>query len=98
MNRQVLLTVKILLCLTALGVVVFGHIDRTNELTEMRREIPKLEKELRKVELENARLQFEVDQFESPAHLLELARKPEFGHLKFPSLEDVLVVEESDAN
>ena len=70
----------------------------TNALTELRREIPKIEKELRKTELENARLQYEVDQFESPAHLLELARKPEFGHLKFPNLDDVMEVEEIDAD
>jgi len=98
MSRQVILTIKILFCFVAAGFAVFGHIDRSNELTEIRREIPLLEKEVKQIQLENIRLQYEVDRFESPIHLMELSRKPEFGHLKYPLAKDVIVVSEEEAD
>lgn len=57
---------------------------------EHRFAIPEAEKKLREIQAENNRLQYDIDQFESPLHLMELARKPEFSHLKAPYLQDIV--------
>ena len=35
-----------------------------------------------------------IEQFESPIHLMELARKPELSHLKYPTRERNRVLQE----
>lgn len=82
--------------LIAVGLMIctaFLYIEKMNELTELRLEIPTLKKELKVIEEENTRLQYDIDRFESPLHLMELSRKPEFGHLKYPYTKDVIVIE-----
>ena len=81
---------RILICIFFGGLALYLYIDDLNELTEMRREIPELEKALRRIEEENARLAYEVDTFESPQHLMELLRQPEYGHLRHPELKDII--------
>ena len=39
------------------------------------------------------RLSFAIEKFENPLHLMELARKPEFSHLKHPLVTEVVTVE-----
>lgn len=60
----------------------------------LRLAIPALQKEVNELTDENIRLQYAIDQFENSVNLLELARKPEFGHLKYPINADVMIVEE----
>jgi hypothetical protein len=43
---------------------------------------------------ENERMQVEIDRFESPLYLLEMLKKPEFSHLKFPRQSEIVIVEE----
>ena len=73
--------------------MLYLYIDKQNRLTELRRRIPELEKEVRYLQDENIRLKYEIDQFESPVHLMELAEKPEFGHLKYPTLDKVIILQ-----
>lgn len=87
--KQRLIVAQILICLSAVVFTVYAYIEKQNELTELRLAIPATAKEVRRIHEENIRLQYEIDQFESPVHLMELARKPEFGHLKYPYLPDV---------
>ena len=83
---------KLGVCLvTALG-AMYIYINEHNKVIEMQLAIPPLQKDLSAILAENERLQFEIDRFESPAHLLQLAKKPEFSHLKFPYTTDVLVI------
>lgn len=72
--------------------MLYVYIDRQNALTELKLQIPFLEKEVKQILEENIKLHYEINQFESPIHLMELARKPEFGHLKYPSLDQVLIL------
>jgi len=72
------------------------YIENQNVLTEVRREIPKIEKSLRAISEENLMLQYEIDRFENPLHLMELAQKPEFSHLRFPSYEEVLIIKDDN--
>lgn len=77
------------------GGALILYIDRLNELTRLRLEIPIHLKKLKELEEENQRLQYEIDQFESPLYLMELLKKPEFSHLKFPKEDEVVIIEDA---
>lgn len=76
------LLVRLLLCVLAGALGIYLYMDAHNALTEVRLAIPQVQKELRELREENKRLAFEVAKFESPDHLMQLARKPEYSHLK----------------
>jgi len=84
------LLVRVFLCIVCLGAFLYAYINQQNTITELRLEIPAVAKELQVIEEENTRLRFEIDQFESPAHLMELARKPEYRYLKHPLAKDII--------
>ncbi len=79
------------------GLCLYSFIDMQNEVTEFRIRLPQLAKEIKAVEEENDRLRYEIEQFENPQHLMQLARRPEFSHLKHPLLKEILTVKEDVA-
>lgn len=87
-KEQILLVVRVFICIFSVGLTLFAYIEKQNELTELRLAIPNIIKEVKNLQEENIRLTFEVEYFESPIHLMELMRKPEFSHLKYPFLQD----------
>ncbi len=86
------LLIKIFICLTAAGIALYVSVREQNALMELRRSIPPLDKKVRALHEENNRLQYSIDRFENPLHLLELSRLPEYGHLKYPETHDIIVV------
>ncbi|MBN9378711.1 MAG: hypothetical protein BGO14_07555 [Chlamydiales bacterium 38-26] len=84
--------IRLFACVFMMGISLYAYIYKQNELTELRLAIPALAKELRNIQEENHRLKYEIDYFESPIHLMELMRMPEFGHLKFAYNQDVIVL------
>ena len=66
-SRGVLL--RILLCIAVFGVLLYSYVDRQNDVTRLRLEIPQLAKEIKDLSEENTRLQYEIDLFESPQNL-----------------------------
>jgi hypothetical protein len=86
------LLLRISVCICGVGILLYGYINRQNGLTELRLQIPQLAKELKGIQEENTRLQYEIDRFESPILLMEMSRNPEFGHLKYPYLNDVMIL------
>jgi cell division protein FtsL len=84
--------VRIFVCLVIIGCALYSYIYQHNQLTELRMRVPKLAQVRKKLEEENQRLQFEIEKFENPLHLMELARKPEFSHLKQPLLPDIIII------
>lgn len=88
------LFVRLLICISFAGLILYKYIDKLNELTELQLSIPVLVKEVKEVHEKNLELQYAIDCFESPLHLMELARKPEFGHLKYPSNQHILFLPE----
>ena len=80
--------VRIFICIAAAGMTLFAYIEKQNELTGLRLAIPALAKEVSAIEEENIRLTYEIERFESPIHLMELKRKPEFSHLRYPYLDE----------
>ncbi len=87
-HRQHHIVLRLFLCIGIAGLTLFLYIDKQNDLTELRLAIPALSKEVKSIQEENIRLRYEIERFESPIHLIELMRKPEFSHLKFPYLKD----------
>lgn len=78
-----------------LGYFLYAYLVRQNSITELRLQIPSLCKEVEQIEEENTRLQFIIDTFENPVHLIELSRTPEYRHLKHPLNKDIVTIRES---
>lgn len=90
MNLGIL--IRSLMCILFLGAFLYSYIEKQNEITELRLEIPSHGKTLEELLQETVQLQFEIDQFKDPSHLLQLARLPEYRHLKYPSVKQILIV------
>jgi hypothetical protein len=86
--------IRILICIGTGGGFLYSYVDKQNAVTRRRLEIPVLAKQIRDLNEENTHLQYEVDLFESPEHLMELARHNEFCHLKHPMLKEILTMQE----
>lgn len=84
--------VKFGICILTISFAIYFYINAHNRLIEMQLAIPPLQKKMREILADNDRLQFEIDRFESPKHLMELAERPEFSHLKPSYTRDILVV------
>ena len=79
-------------CIIAAGFTLFAYIEKQNELTELRLAIPQLTKEVATLREDNVRLKYEIERFESPLHMMELMRSPEFSHLKFPYIDQEIFI------
>lgn len=88
--------IRAAICLASIGLVAYAYIDQKNHLTELSRIIPELEKEVKQVQEENVNLQYEIDRFRSPRHLLKLSKLPQYRHLRFPTVDEVVVIQEND--
>lgn len=84
---------RLFVCIALCGISLYAYVNKHNALTMVRMRVPIAAKELALVEEENVRLQFAIEKFENPLHLMELARKPEFAHLKHPYVQDILSVD-----
>lgn len=91
------LLVRLLICIFILGGLLYTYIDKQNTLTELKMEIPKLSKAFYQLEEENAHLLYEIEKVESPSHLIELLRKQEYSHLRYPYVDEVIVIKNERA-
>jgi hypothetical protein len=85
-------------CLGLFGICLYSYLDKQNQVTHLKIRLPELEKEIKLIEEENRRLAYQIDQFENPTHLIELAHHPEYAHLKHPLLREILTVPEAFAS
>lgn len=83
---------RIFICLTCFGVSLYLYLDKINEQTNIRFKIPQIEKEIEELEQANIELAYQIENFKNPQHLLELAERPEYSHLKFPFAQEVMVI------
>jgi hypothetical protein len=88
---------KLLLCVCFMGFCLYSFLNLQNEMTEFRMQLPKLAKEVKAIHEENERLLFEIERFENPCHLMELARRPEFSHLKHPLFKEIMTLNQDVA-
>lgn len=91
------LFIRILICILAFSICLYSYVDRQNDVTLLRLAIPTLAKEIRTIGEENAKLRYDIEQFESPQHLMELARQQRFSHLKHPLTKEVMMLQEGIA-
>jgi hypothetical protein len=94
LNSLHCVVIQIFFCILVASFTLYFYIDKQNDLTELRLAVPELAKEVKLIQEENIRLQYEIDHFESPIHLMELARKAEFGHLKYPHIDKIIILPE----
>ena len=90
------LVIRLFLCIFIFVFFLYLYVDGNNKTTALRLKIPTLKKELEAIKEKNTHLIYEIDKFENPHNLMELSRKPEFGHLKYPLVEDVITIEENN--
>lgn len=76
------------------GLCLYSYLDMQNALTRLRIEVPKLARNLRHVEEENTRLQYAIEAYESPQHLMQLARESASSRLKFPLIKEVVTLKQ----
>lgn len=94
---KIAIAFKFFFCIFILGVSLYSYIDMQNTLTSQRIRIPQIAQEIRNIEEGNIRLQYEIDAFENPLHLIELARESGLEHLKHPLLSSVVHLKEGVA-
>ena len=90
MNRGLLF--RFLICIFALGGFLYTYIDKQNDLTELKMEIPELTKQLKSLEEANDQLCLEIERLENPSRLIELLREKEYSHLRYPYVNEVVVL------
>jgi hypothetical protein len=86
------------ICVAVFGWCLFSYLERQNQVTHLKIRLPELEREIGKIREEERRLRYEIDRFENPSHLIEVAHRPEFSHLKHPLLREILTVPEAIAS
>lgn len=87
------LVIKIVTCVLVMGLCLYSHIEKENELTKLRIELPELAKKVQMIQEESTRFRYEIEQFENPQNLMRLARGGEFSHLKYPRSKEILLVD-----
>ena len=83
------LLIRVFFCIFIFGFFLYRYIDHQNAHTLLSIEVPLIEKQLERLEEDNMALFYQIEQFESPQHLLEMARRPEYKHLRYPYNEEV---------
>ncbi len=88
------LWVRLSTCFLVFGSCLYVYLHEQNRLAQVKMQMPCKEKEMDLLREEIRLLSYELDQYESPNRLIELAHLPEFSHLKHPVLKEILTVPE----
>jgi hypothetical protein len=83
--------VQVLTCALSCAGALYSYVRQQNDLTKIRIELPRLSREVRFLEEHNSRLKYEIERFENPKHLMQLAKRPEFSHLRYPLTNEIFV-------
>ncbi len=74
---------QIFVCVAGLGAMLYSYLSTQNALVQRRMRLPALVKEVSVIREENTRLIYDIERFEDPKNLMQLAK--DFRHLKQPS-------------
>lgn len=91
-HRQFGAVIRIFICIATAGGMLFAYIEKQNDLTELRLAIPVLAKEVREIQEKNISLSYEIERSESPILLMEVMRKPEYSHLRYPYFNEQIIL------
>jgi predicted methyltransferase len=67
-------------------------INQQNRITKLRIEIPTALNTILEVDEEIARLKYQIECFENPLHLMQLAELSEYSHLKYPLKKEIITI------
>ena len=95
MKKSTFISFFCFMILSFVALAVYVHAQ--NEKMRIKMVIPMIAKQVKALEEKNVELLYQIEKFESPEYLLKLAESQEFAHLHFPSLEQVVVVQEGIA-
>ncbi len=85
---------RFLVCIFFFGFSLYSYVDKQNELTRMKMSLPEIVKEIKSIQEDNTRLKYEINQFESPEHLIQLTKDGRFSHLRYPFISEVVTLPE----
>lgn len=80
-----------------MGIALSCYVNKQNEEMRLKLAIPRIVQEIKGIKEKNTELRYQIEQFESPENLMELARREEFSHLKHPFFSDILTLREGVA-
>ncbi len=83
-------------CILLLGAFLLHHVERQNELTRLRLEIPQIDMQWRALQERALQLRGKVLSRQTPRALLAQLQKPEFAHLKNPPPDKVWILDEEE--
>jgi hypothetical protein len=89
---------RLIFCIFLFSIYLYLYVERQNKVTELRLNIPNVVKDVRELKENISSLQYDIEHFESPSHLLELSKKMEFRHLKYPNTTDILILSSDSHN
>lgn len=95
MTKGVLL--RLLLCVSVFALYLYQVIQKQNVLNYFSLQIPRLGRDVKSLEEENTKYRFEIEKFESPQNLIQLARTEQFTNLRYPSIKEILSLPEGIA-
>lgn len=91
------LLIKLGITIAVGGFCLYSYLNQQNRLTHLKIQLPEVESEVKQIREDTRRLAYQINQFESPSHLIDLARRPEYSHLKHPLLKEIFTVPEEIA-
>lgn len=84
--------IRVFICLFTLGAFLYFYVDQLNAHTELKVKIPALAKEIENLEQSSIQLAYEIECFKNPQNLMQLAKQPQYSHLKFPYQDQLMEV------
>ncbi len=84
---------RLAICIALLGTFLIAHVERQNELTRLRLQIPQIHARSCRLKESAMQLQSRVIKSQSPRHLLTLLKRKEFQHLHFPPKDRLWMIE-----
>lgn len=88
--------IRFFICIVFTLILIYSFIDKQNKFTEVQRQIPQIKKELQKINEDNRLLEYKLKCFESPQNLLNLLKRPEFSHLRYPCINELKMMKNID--
>lgn len=89
---------RLAVCIALLAIFLICHVERQNEITRLRLQIPQIDALSCRMKESALQLQSKVIKSQSPGHLLALLDRPEFQHLHFPTAQSVWIIEENHSS
>ena len=75
---------KVLWCVFFFSILTYFYLDSQNQLIQRKFKLEPLISNVQKLKEQNRHLYYEIQSFESPSNLMELAKNDSYRHLTYP--------------